>query len=294
MTLTTGQLIHHDRYRIIKLLGQGGFGAVYRAWDTSMEKPCAIKENLEASEAAQRQFKREALLLGNLSHPNLPRVTDHFTIPSQGQYLVMDFIEGLNLEEILARNKGALQEKLALGWIDQVCAALSYLHEQGVIHRDIKPANIRISPTRKGREHAEQSGVSFDALTSLPGESQAFLVDFGIAKSGPSQQTTIGAKAVTSGYSPPEQYGGQGHTDKRSDIYSLGATMYCLLSGKPPPDSVEVVSGVLPPPLAVSAANPAVSENTSKVVMKAISIHRDRRWGSVEEMLRRVEAGPPR
>ncbi|MBN2550836.1 MAG: serine/threonine protein kinase, partial [Anaerolineales bacterium] len=203
MTLSPGQTLN-NRYRIVTLLGQGGFGAVYRAWDLNLERPRALKENLDTSEAAQRQFKREAQLLSDLSHPNLPKVIDHFVLPGQGQYLVMEYVEGEDLQQMLER-QGPLTEAQALDWIGQVCEALIYLHSQTppVIHRDIKPANIKITPQGK-----------------------AMMVDFGIAKaSAAGQKTTVGARAVTPGYSPPEQYG-QGTTDAQSDVYALGATLY--------------------------------------------------------------------
>ena len=97
MPLSPGQILN-NRYRIVKLLGQGGFGAVYRAWDMNLNCPCALKENLDISPEAQRQFKREAQILDKLSHPNLPKVIDHFIIPSQGQSLVMEFVEGRTWE----------------------------------------------------------------------------------------------------------------------------------------------------------------------------------------------------
>ncbi|MEW5871355.1 MAG: protein kinase [Chloroflexota bacterium] len=102
MPLNPGEILHH-RYRIAKLLGQGGFGAVYRAWDTTLNGPCAVKENFDTSPAAQAQFTREASLLFNLRHPNLPRVFDSFTVAGQGQYLVMDYIEGEDLAHMLQR-----------------------------------------------------------------------------------------------------------------------------------------------------------------------------------------------
>ncbi len=105
MSLSQGQVLN-NRYRIAKLIGQGGFGAVYRAWDISLNQPCALKENLDTSQEAQRQFYREATFLASLRHPNLPRVTDHFLIPGLGQYLVMDFVEGQNLADLLAARPG--------------------------------------------------------------------------------------------------------------------------------------------------------------------------------------------
>ena len=146
MALQAGQTIN-NRYRVVKLLGQGGFGAVYRAWDSNLRKPCAVKENLDISPEAQRQFNREATVLANLSHPNLPRVTDYFTIEDQGQYLVMDFVEGEDLATLIQR-QGEIPVAQAITWIGQVADALSYLHQRvpPVVHRDIKPAAGRGLP----------------------------------------------------------------------------------------------------------------------------------------------------
>ena len=135
-------------------------------------------------------------------HPNLPQVKDQFVIAGQGQYLVMDYVDGQDLEELRCAAGGRLPEAQALSWISQVCDALDYMHRQTppVIHRDLKPANIKITP-----------------------EGRAVLVDFGIAKTyDPLLKTTLGARAVTPGYSPIEQYG-TGVTDARTDLYSLGA-----------------------------------------------------------------------
>lgn len=262
MTIDKGQVIS-QRYRIVSLLGQGGFGAVYRAWDLNLNRPCALKENLGLSEDARRQFEREAQLLANLSHPGLPRVIDHFVIKDQGQYLVMDYIEGDDLRQILEQSDGPLPESQVIAWALQVSDALHYLHSQkpAIIHRDIKPANIKITPQGK-----------------------AVLVDFGIAKVyDPNLRTTLGARAVTPGYSPPEQYG-QGQTDVQSDVYALGATLYTLLTGQVPPDSVDIVTGNTKPPLSVISINPSVSPAVSAAITQAMNTNRTNRLRSMREL----------
>jgi basic membrane protein A and related proteins len=261
MALTTGQILN-NRYRIVKILGEGGFGAVYRAWDMVLERPCALKENLQITPDAQRQFRREALILAGLAHPNLPRVIDHFLILGQGQYLVMDYVDGEDLQTKMDR-AGRLPEAQVLPWIVQICAALEYMHNQPspVIHRDIKPGNIRI----------RQDG-------------RAMLVDFGIAKVfDPHIATTVGAKAITAGYSPPEQYSLGAPTDTRSDIYSLGATLYSLLTGFVPPDSIDLLTGTAQPLPAAKDLARAVSAQTSAAIEKAMALARDQRWQTVAE-----------
>ncbi|WP_374686007.1 SUMF1/EgtB/PvdO family nonheme iron enzyme [Promineifilum sp.] len=256
MTLTIGDVLG-GRYRIVKLVGQGGFGAVYRAWDTSLHVPVAVKENLDTSPEAQRQFEHEALLLAPLRHPNLPRVSDHFFLPGQGQYLVMDFVEGKSLEQLMAERGGPLPESQAVTWIGQVCDALEYLHTRTppIIHRDIKPQNIIINA-----------------------EGRAVLVDFGISKVyDPGLSTTVGARAVTAGYSPPEQYG-MGKTDARSDVYALGATLYTLLTSQVPPESVLLIAGheTLRPP---HEANPGVSPAVEGAILAAMAVNTSQRLG---------------
>ena len=237
--------------------------------------PCAVKENTETSPEGQRQFLREAQLLRTLRHPNLPVVTDIFSIPGQGQYLVMDYVEGDDLQEMLDRNPGKpLPEAQVLGWIAEICDALIYLHNQNppVIHRDIKPANIKITPQGK-----------------------AMLVDFGIAKVFDAQFTTTrGARAYTVGYSPPEQYG-QGRTDAQSDVYALGATAYTLLTGVVPPESTEVVSGNLPPPAPAHTLNPRLSPVLSAALAGAMQPSRAQRTRTIldfKSALNAVVAAP--
>ena len=258
MTLTAGEVLT-NRYRIIKLLGEGGFGAVYRAWDLSLKRPVAVKENLEVSPEAQRQFEREATTLAQLTHPNLPRVTDHFFLPGQGQYLVMDFIDGMDLGTMV-KSLGAIDSNQAIHWISQIASALEYLHKQPspIIHRDIKPANIRIRP-----------------------DGSAVLVDFGLVKVfNPQLRTTMGARAITPGYSPPEQYG-TGMTDARSDIYALGATLYACLTGVEPLESVQRMAGVTLP--SAHQVNTQLLESTGRVIDRAMALNPLQRYQTVEE-----------
>jgi serine/threonine-protein kinase len=241
-TLLEPGTVLNKRYRIIQLLGQGGFGTVYRAWDLT------------------RQFFREATLLANLAHSNLPRVTDHFIMRAQGEFLVMDFVEGEDLQAKIDRSGGPLPETLVLPWFKEVCDALLYLHNQQppIIHRDIKPANIRITSAGK-----------------------AMLVDFGIAKIyDPQTKTTMGARAVTPGYSPLEQYG-HGATDTRSDIYSLGATLFAALTGQDPPESVQLITNKAL--LSPRSLNPHISVRLEKTILKAMELRPEDRFQSVTE-----------
>lgn len=268
MSLAVGEVLN-NRYRIAALLGQGGMGAVYRAWDLNLKMAVAVKENYDASADAQRQFEREATLLARLSHSNLPRVTDHFALPGRGQYLVMDYVEGESLESMLDR-QGVLPEEQAVAWTTQVCDALAYLHNQSppVIHRDIKPANIRI--THDGR---------------------AILVDFGISKLfEQGGRTTVGARAFTPGYSPPEQYG-DGSTDARSDLYALGATLYHLLTGRPPMESIKRLVGsaeVTPP----RQLNPTISPGVERVVVTALALPTEQRFRDAATFRAALAGGP--
>jgi eukaryotic-like serine/threonine-protein kinase len=260
MPLSIGELLQ-GRYRIEALLGKGGMGAVYRAWDDSLSISVAIKENLDASEEARKQFHAEARILARLSHPNLPRVTDHFFIPGQGQYLVMDYVDGEDLGSML-RWLGVLPEPQVLEWISQVCDALAYLHRQPspVIHRDVKPANIKIRS-----------------------DGRAMLVDFGIAKVyDPSLSTTMGAKAVSPGYSPPEQYGDI-KTDACSDVYALGATLYHLLTGEKPLDGLQRIAGQVTMP-APRERNPGISPQVEHAILKAVDVATERRFQDVDAM----------
>lgn len=268
MTLTIGSTLE-KRYQIEKKLGEGGFGAVYQARDTRLSVRCAIKESFYTSEEATRQFRREAEMLAKLRHPNLPRVTDYFDTPS-GLYLVMDFVEGYDLVTVFQKYGKPLPEDKVVTWIGQVCEALTYLHTQNppIIHRDIKPQNIIIT-----------------------NEGVAMLVDFGLAKIYESgMNTSTGARGGTPGFSPIEQYG-LGSTDARSDIYALGATLYVLLTGKLPPESIQRVANdtALKSP---RDFNPQISEPVEQAILHALAIQPKSRPQSVKEFTSEIIKKP--
>ena len=261
------------RYKIIAPVGQGGMGAVYRADDLRLEgRVSAIKEvypdanaTPEALAQAREQFRREASTLARLDHPNLPKVSDTFT-EGQREYLVMDFVSGRDLRQLMEekrRHGKFLDQQMVLEWANQLCDALEYLHTQTppVLHRDIKPANIKLTP-----------------------EGLIKLVDFGLVKlmaTDDSRTITILQGRGTVAYTPLEQYGGDtGHTDGRSDIYSLGATLYHLLTNQPPADAKQRFLNpdalVLP-----RAINPRVSPATERAILAAIAMHPDQRPSNV-------------
>lgn len=256
--LIPGSLLQ-QRYEIEVLLGQGGFGAVYRARHKDLNRLCAIKELFQFHDANYvTRFRNEAEVLAKLDHPALPQVTDYFS-ENQGYYLVMEYISGQNLDEYLDnQTDGRLNQAAALHIIGPILDALAYLHGQQppVIHRDIKDSNIRI--TEKGA---------------------VYLVDFGIAKAyDPTMPTTTLARAVTPGFSPYEQYGASA-TDARSDIYALGATLYTMLTGEVPPEAVQRVRN---DPLKLpSSLNPAVSPTVQRIILQMLAVWSDDRYPDV-------------
>jgi eukaryotic-like serine/threonine-protein kinase len=244
-------------------------GAVYRASDEHLLIPVAVKENLFLTEEYGRQFQREAHILAGLRHLNLPHVTDYFALENQGQYLVMDYIEGEDLRQRMER-MGSLPEREAILIGISICDALTYLHNRldPIVHRDIKPGNIKVTP-----------------------DGQAVLVDFGLAKVMQSGQvTSTGARAMTPGYSPPEQYG-TARTDPRSDIYSLGATLYAALTGVIPEDGLTRMTGKAKlSPLRDLA--PRVNRKLADAIELALEVEPDRRYQDAEDFKQAlIEAG---
>jgi len=264
--LDRGALLH-KRYRIVETLGQGGMGSVYRAVDENLGVDVAVKENLFTSDEYVRQFRLEAVILANLRHPNLPRVTDNFVVGDQGQYLIMDYIEGEDLRQRMERT-GSISQEEAILIGAAMCDALQYLHTRkpSIIHRDVKPGNVRITP-----------------------DGHIYLVDFGLAKLVKGRQATItGARAMTPGYSPPEQYG-TARTDQRTDVYSLGATLYATLTGIIPEDGLaRAMDNVELTPLRKRI--PKVSRKLANAIEKAMAIRPEERFQSAKEFKQALAA----
>ena len=264
-----------SRYRIIRQLGQGGMGAVYEALDERLDTTIALKETLFADERLRKQFEREARLLARMHHPALPRVSDHFP-ERDGQFLVMQFIAGDDLAEMISRKGGSFPSDQVLTWADQLLDALDYLHTQNpqIIHRDIKPQNLKL--TSRG---------------------QIILLDFGLAKGQASEVSRITTSAsifgYTPNYAPLEQIQGLG-TDARSDIYALGATLYHLLTGLKPPDALTraaaMVNGQPDPLQRADQVNKAIAPEIAALLERAMAQNREQRYASAAEMRKELQA----
>lgn len=276
-SITSKGTVLHERYRIKNIIGQGGYGSIYLAEDIRLEgRLCAVKQVRydsafpdEILKEFRDQFLREATVLARLDHPNLPKVSDFFSIEEE-DFLVMDYVPGDDLRTTIAKAESSgkfLREEDVLNWAVQIGDALSYMHSQNppILHRDIKPSNLKVTP----------SGL-------------VKLVDFGLVKLlAPGEVTiTIMQGQGTALYTPLEQYGGDSsHTDARADIYAFAGTIYHLLTNTAPlnvrdrflkPDS-------LPLPRSI---NPAISPRVEEAVLWAMSLHPDDRPKNVTAFIK--------
>jgi serine/threonine protein kinase len=268
------ETILQNRYRIVRQLGQGGMGTVFEAVDQRLDTTVALKETLFADERLRKQFEREARLLARLHHPALPRVSDHFS-EGEGQFLVMQYIAGEDLSEMITRRRGPFPPDQVLTWADQLLDALDYLHTQEpqIIHRDIKPQNLKL--TSRG---------------------QIILLDFGLAKGQASEVSRVTTSAsifgYTPNYAPLEQVQGLG-TDPRSDIYSLAATLYHLITGEKPPDALTraaaIVNGQPDPLKPAHEVNGSISAENSAVLSRAMAQNREQRYPTAAAMRRALQ-----
>ncbi len=254
--LDPGSLIQ-QRYQIVRLIGRGGMGAVYEALDRRLRNTVALKQMIGSAEENAEAFEREAQILAALRHPALPKVIDYFR-DAVGRFLVMEFFGGADLAALQARHGGPFPPEEVVGWGAQLLAALDYLHtrQSPVLHRDIKPQNIKLTP-----------------------EGQVVLLDFGLAK-GAGAGSPASFFGYTLQYAPLEQIEGSG-TEPRSDLYALAATLYHMLTDRPPPSApvrADAVIGGRPDPLRpVRELNPAVPAEVSDLLLAAMALRREDR-----------------
>jgi serine/threonine protein kinase len=262
-----------NRYLIVRLLGQGGMGAVYQATDQRLGHTIALKQTFFTDEMMLKAFEREARLLASLRHSALPKVSDHFT-ESNGQFLVMEYIAGNDLMTMLEKRGGPFDADQVVEWGDQLLGALAYLHSQHppIIHRDIKPQNLKMTD-----------------------QGQIILLDFGLAKGLPEQTLQFAAGQSIYGYTPDyaplEQIKAEG-TEARSDLYALAATLYHLLTNVTPPSALTraiAVANHQPDPLRpANELNPQVKPAVAQVLMQALALMREHRPASADAMRKQL------
>lgn len=252
-----------ERYYIQGVIGIGGMSAVYRARDLhfpNVTKLVAVKEMVNRAldpvvrSTIVRNFEREANLLASLDHRSIPRIYDYFTI-NERSYLVIEFINGYDLEALINNSSEFLSEERVIGWAVELCDVLSYLHNhkpEPIIFRDMKPSNVMIN----NQDHI-------------------ILVDFGIAK--PFQVGQRGTMIGTEGYSPPEQY--RGEATPLADVYALGATLHHALTKRDP--RLEAPFSFQDRP--IRQINPKVSPNLEKAINKALMYNTEDRYQTAQE-----------
>ena len=290
MRLQPGTFLQGDKYRIIDVLGQGGFGITYLAEQVMAERKGCIKEffpkeyynrdkdsrsislgsqgSAEIMDLYKAKFVKEAKTIAKLDHPNIIHIFDVFT-ENNTAYYVMEYIEGESLSDVVKRNGSALAEGVAVDYIKQAASALGYIHERKIMHLDVKPANIML---RKE-------------------DGRPILIDFGLSKQYDAEgnQTSSTPVGISAGFAPMEQYqqGGVKEFSPETDIYSLGASLYYLVTGCVPPQAAAIVDDGLP-------ELPAhLSANVRNAIERSMEIQRKRRPHSIKEFLALLEDNNP-
>ncbi len=265
------------RYLVVQLIGKGGMGEVYLAVDQRLGSAVALKRTSFAEDAnLAAAFEREAKILARLRHPVLPKVSDHFT-DGGDQFLVMEHISGDDLSNRLENSGKAFPLSWVMFWADQLLDALSYLHshEPPIIHRDIKPQNLKLTD-----------------------ENHIVLLDFGLSKDTATMTVSEAGRSgsivgYTPHFAPMEQIRGTG-TNAKSDIYSLSATLYQLMTHLVPPDALsraDIMLGSQRDPIrALSEVNPAVSSAVSDVILKGLEVSQEKRFATASEMQKALRA----
>ena len=264
--LTPGQVLQ-DRFRIARALTSDAAGAVYRAWDITLNQPVVIREYPDDPGTGQQDIEELAVRLASLDHSNLVKVSGHFGLPGQGYYLIMPFIDGQNLQQKQKESGGTIPISALKPWIAQVCDALQALHTQPVpvFHGDVQPANILITPDNK-----------------------AVLTGLGTLVKPAVQPATVSIQQVAASvYAPYEQLTA-GIVDARSDVYSLGAALFTLLSGEVPPDSIIRYNGAVLP--TVRSLNSSIPPDLSDCIARAMAMEPEERYQSAAEMKQRLMA----
>jgi hypothetical protein len=261
-----------NRYLVVHLIGKGGMGEVYLAVDQRLGSAVALKRTYFAGdEMLGNAFEREARILARMRHPVLPKVSDHFG-ENEEQYLVMEHISGDDLAKRLESSQKPFPVSWVLFWADQLLDALSYLHshEPPIIHRDIKPQNLKLTD-----------------------ENHIILLDFGLSKSSTGQTNVANSGSTgsvvgyTPHYAPMEQIRGIG-TNPRSDIYSLSATLYQLMTYTVPDDALSradtMLNGMPDPITPPHELNPEIPKNVSDVILKGMEVSQDKRFANARDM----------
>lgn len=276
--LQPGMTLCNGKYTIEKMIGSGGFGITYYAKHSGLNQFYAVKEffiegkcmrntqahtvilqgiNEDSFEKYRLKFIEEAQTLAQLNHPNIVRIVDVFD-ENNTSYIVMPFIEGQTLQQIVEK-QGKLNYELAVNYIAQLTEAVGYIHEKNILHRDIKPENIIITP-----------------------ENRAVLIDFGSAREFIHDKTQSHTSILTQGYAPLEQYSAASRKGAYSDIYSIGAVFYFIVTGNKPLDASERTLEILEEP---KALNPDIPDDANRTIRKAMQIKPENRHQTIPEFM---------